>query len=78
MAEVPLCIAVVMVANAVIVGIKVVASLGVPLNTPAHHALTTALSILPAAHHLLHTDHFGWQMPLSPNLDEDVRVIRKV
>ena len=30
------------------------------------------------AHHLLHTDHFGWQMPLSPNLDEDVRVIRKV
>ena len=30
------------------------------------------------AHHLLHTDHFGWQMPLAPNLDEDVRVIRKV
>lgn len=30
------------------------------------------------AHHLLHTDHFGWEMPLSPNLDEDVRVVRKV
>ena len=30
------------------------------------------------SHHLLHTDHFGWQMPLAPNLDEDVRVIRKV
>ena len=26
------------------------------------------------AHHLLHTDHFGWDMPLSPNLDPDVVV----
>ena len=24
------------------------------------------------AHELLHTDHFGWDMPLSPNLDPDV------
>ncbi len=28
------------------------------------------------AHTLLHTDHFGWEMPLSPNLDEDVSVLR--
>ncbi|MBQ4188082.1 MAG: iron hydrogenase small subunit, partial [Firmicutes bacterium] len=24
------------------------------------------------AHHLLHTNHHGWEMPKSPNLDEDV------
>ena len=29
------------------------------------------------AHHLLHTDHTGWNMPLSTNLDEDVRVFRR-
>jgi NADH-quinone oxidoreductase subunit G len=26
------------------------------------------------AHHLLHTDHKGWDIPLSPNLDEDVKL----
>ena len=29
------------------------------------------------AHHLLHTDHTGWNMPLSTTLDEDVRVFRR-
>ncbi len=28
------------------------------------------------AHHLLHTNHSGWKMPLSPNLDEDVMIRR--
>ena len=27
------------------------------------------------AHELLHTDHTKWDMPLSPNLDEDVRIL---
>ena len=27
------------------------------------------------AHELLHTDHTQWDMPLSPNLDEDVRIL---
>ena len=26
------------------------------------------------SHHLLHTDHHGWSMPLAPVLDEDVRI----
>lgn len=26
------------------------------------------------AHHLLHTDHEAWKMPLSPNLDADVKI----
>ena len=28
----------------------------------------------PKAHHLLHTDHFGWEMPPAPVYDEDVVV----
>ncbi len=30
----------------------------------------------PLAHHLLHTDHNGWQMPPAPVYDEDVRLVR--
>ena len=26
------------------------------------------------AHHLLHTDHHGWSLPMAPVLDEDVRI----
>jgi NADH-quinone oxidoreductase subunit G len=29
------------------------------------------------AHHLLHTDHQGWEMPQAPVYDDDVRVIRR-
>ncbi len=43
-----------------------------PMKTPRFRRSTVTSCCGETAHHL-HTDHFGWQMPLSPNLDEDVR-----